>query len=80
MSKSSTILYFGQITDHTLVNEESMDLGELTVANFTKQIEEQYPGLAHTFYRVAVDQEIREHDFTIKAGSEIAILPQFAGG
>jgi molybdopterin converting factor small subunit len=80
MKKESTILFFGQITDHTYVDHEEMDIDQVTVEEFNKVLETKYPGLKHVFYQVSVNQAIKSSDYIIEKGSEIAILPQFSGG
>jgi molybdopterin synthase sulfur carrier subunit len=70
--------YFGMITDITGCSNEELevaDRAELEALLFTK-----YPSLKHCRFRIAVNQQIQDENYTLKPGDEVALLPPFSGG
>lgn len=74
-----TIKYFGQIAEVTQKNEEQLDGVEGNVLKLLNMLNLKYPDLKNKTFQVAQNQELVTLD-TELTGSEIALLPPFAGG
>ncbi|MBI3133542.1 MAG: MoaD/ThiS family protein [Bacteroidetes bacterium] len=76
-----TFKYFGQIAELLQKADEKLELeGPVLVSELKKMKETEYPALAKTDYRIAVNQVLADTSLEIKTTSEIAFLPPFAGG
>ncbi len=74
-----TIKYFGQIAEITKQNEESMEFSGRLVSELLDILYSKYDALKSKDFQVAQNQEL-VFDNTEITGSEIALLPPFAGG
>lgn len=76
------ILAFGiakEIFNASFVNRELED--GITVADFRKQLESEYPGLKKLqSYMIAQNEEYADNTDILKQGDEIAIIPPVSGG
>jgi len=74
-----TIRFFGQLTEitgrPTLEKEDSVDTDELI-----RLLEQQYPALKESRYKIAVNRNIVQSNTALQAGAEVALLPPFSGG
>ncbi|NQY11556.1 MAG: MoaD/ThiS family protein [Flavobacteriales bacterium] len=65
---------------------EATGIEELTLEDFTDMavlqdyLFRQYPALKDLSFIIAHNQEVKQLDFALEDGDEIAILPPFAGG
>lgn len=74
-------MYFGMLSEITGQSSESWSLTDtVTAAIFRQQIEEKYPLLKGKRFKVAVNKQIAGDATLITPGSELALLPPFAGG
>ncbi|MDP4261349.1 MAG: MoaD/ThiS family protein [Bacteroidota bacterium] len=72
------IIIFGQLRDllgKGLVLNDVADTDSLT-----RVLNEKYPGLAHSTYRIAVDKEIVTENTLLPQNCTVALLPPFSGG
>lgn len=75
------ILYFGLIEEALAVSNEEMTIGEQTsLVEFTTSLVRKYPILSQLNYQIAIDKKLAPTKIVLKEGSEIALLPPFAGG
>ncbi|GAA4282296.1 MoaD/ThiS family protein [Gaetbulibacter aestuarii] len=74
-----TIKFFGQITEITECTEETLDVSGSLIYDLVEELYGIYPQLADISFKVAQDQELVPLETPLN-GSEIALLPPFAGG
>ncbi len=75
------ILFFGLIEEALAVSNEEMFIREQTsLAEFTTSLVKKYPILSELNYQIAIDKELAPTKIVLKEGTEIALLPPFAGG
>ncbi|MDP5157652.1 MAG: MoaD/ThiS family protein [Flaviramulus sp.] len=75
-----TIKYFGQLTEITHTNEETLDMLEGTlIYELLETLYRKYNTLKTKDFQVAQNQELVDKN-TKLTGQEIALLPPFAGG
>ena len=75
------IAYFGLIAEKTGISNESIKLERgIEVSELRDQLSDAHPLLKDAYFRIAVDQELKEESFRITNDSEVALLPAFAGG
>ncbi|KAF0240285.1 MAG: molybdopterin synthase sulfur carrier subunit [Chitinophagaceae bacterium] len=73
------VLFFGSLTDSSLVAEQTMDLVPDT--NELKQVLiQQYPGLKMAKFFIAVNQQMVQENTLLKNGDIVALMPPFSGG
>jgi molybdopterin synthase sulfur carrier subunit len=73
------IKYFGQVTEVTQLEEESLEFSGQLVSELLEILYSKYNNLKHKDFKVAQNQELVSID-TKLTGGEIALLPPFAGG
>jgi molybdopterin synthase sulfur carrier subunit len=73
------IKYFGQIAEVTQVENEQFDFNKNSVSELIEILFNKYPELKTKDFKVALNQELVDVETQI-TGSEIALLPPFAGG
>lgn len=73
------IKYFGQIAETTQLNEESVEFSGQLISDLIKILLLKYDALKHKNFKVAQNQELVAFETQV-TGSEIALLPPFAGG
>lgn len=74
-----TIKYFGELTEITHLEEESIDFGGAFVYELLETLDRKYNTLKTKNFKVAQNQEIVDEKTKI-TGQDIALLPPFAGG
>ena len=78
-----TIRLFAGYRERVGSTRIDLDLPEgSTVGRMTEEMLRAYPTIAVDPSRlvVAVNQEYREHDFTLSPGDEVALIPPVSGG
>jgi molybdopterin synthase sulfur carrier subunit len=73
------IKYFGQIAEVTQMEEESLEFSGSSISELLDTLYAKYKLLKNKDFRVAQNQELVSIETKI-TGSEIALLPPFAGG
>lgn len=74
-----TVKYFGQITDITQREEETLEFSGSLVSDLLDALYSTYKDLNTKDFQVALDQEIVTLKTKITEG-EVALLPPFSGG
>ncbi|MDO5981056.1 MoaD/ThiS family protein [Flavivirga spongiicola] len=74
-----TIKYFGQIAEVTQQEEESLEFSGVFISELIEQLYEKYVPLKNKDFKVAQNQELVTLETQV-SGSDIALLPPFAGG
>ncbi|SHJ30570.1 MoaD/ThiS family protein [Aquimarina spongiae] len=75
-----TIKYFGMIAEATTMPEEQLQIEHCSVSELLEKLKIAHPKLNHMDFKVAVDQQLVQENYTITKEAEIALLPPFAGG
>ena len=78
-----TIRLFAGYRERVGATRIDLDLPEgSTVGRMAEEMLRAYPAIAVDPSRlvVAVNQEYREHDFTLSPGDEVALIPPVSGG
>lgn len=73
------IKYFGQIAEICKKEEEEI-VNQKSIPDLTEFLIQKYPELSKLTFKIAVDQKIASEETPILEGSELALLPPFAGG
>lgn len=73
------IKYFGLIAEVTQCQEEWLEFSGITISELLKSVYIKYPELKEKNFQVAQNQELISDTSKVN-GTEIAILPPFAGG
>ncbi|GAA4951525.1 hypothetical protein GCM10023314_26200 [Algibacter agarivorans] len=73
------IKYFGQISEVTQTDEESLEFSGSLVSELLETLNEKYDKLKNKDFQVAQNQELVSTE-TKLTGGDIALLPPFAGG
>jgi molybdopterin synthase sulfur carrier subunit len=73
------VLFFGVLTEvtHTSFKHYS---SVSSFGDLKQRIEDEFPGIIHYNFRIAVNNELVDNDPLLKSGDEVAYLPPFAGG
>jgi len=74
-----TIKYFGQIAEITACEKETISFKKRNISEFLELLYQKYPSLKNKDFQVAQNQELVALDALI-TGTELALLPPFAGG
>lgn len=75
-----TIKYFGQLTEITHLNEETLEVSEnSTISELLHTLHRKYTTLKTKDFQVAQNQELVNQNTKV-TGQEIALLPPFSGG
>jgi molybdopterin synthase sulfur carrier subunit len=73
------VLFFGVLAEVTQTAfkhyRNISSFGELKM-----RIQDDFPGIAHYSFRIAVNNELVNEDPVLKTGDEVAYMPPFAGG
>ncbi len=75
-----TIKYFGMLAEATSITEEQLQIDNCSVSELVEKLIHQYPALDKKDFKVAVNQQLVNHNYIINNKAEIALLPPFAGG
>ena len=76
-----TVKYYGMLSEITGQSVETFTFAEnISVGKLREGILNRYPDMMSKKFKVAVNLQISDDDVCIGAGSEIALLPPFAGG
>ena len=76
----NTIKYLGMLGEATGCEKEEMACAGKTANQLTIELQEKHGKLATMSFKIAVSNNLVNDDFIIPEGSEIALLPPFAGG
>ena len=70
---------FGQLSD--VIGSNSLEVNGITnTDDLVKNLQLQYPALADSKYRLAVNRNIIQLNTELQTGAEVALLPPFSGG
>jgi len=70
---------FGQLSD--VIGSNSLEVNGITnTDDLVKNLQLQYPALADSKYRLAVNRNIIQSNTELQTGAEVALLPPFSGG
>ena len=70
---------FGQLSD--VIGSNSLEVNGITnTDDLIKDLQLQYPALADSKYRLAVNRNIIQSNTELQTGAEVALLPPFSGG
>jgi len=70
---------FGQLSD--VIGSNSLEVNGITnTDDLIKNLQLQYPALADSKYRLAVNRNIIQSNTELQTGAEVALLPPFSGG
>ena len=75
------IQFFGMIAE--AVGTSSLDMqtdGIKTIGELEKMLIRKFPDIENFTYQIAMNQQIVSGTNALSSGSEVAILPPFAGG
>jgi len=73
------VLFFGSVTDITLVTEMSLELCADTDA-LVKELLSRFPALGNKKYFLALNQQVVHENCPLKQGDTIALMPPYSGG
>lgn len=73
------VLFFGSVTDITLVTEMSLEHCADTDA-LVKELLSRFPALANKKYFIALNQQVIHENCSLKPGDTIALMPPYSGG
>ena len=73
------VLFFGSLTDATLVADITMDMVADTHA-LIEQLKQQFPALTTAKYFIAVNRQMITNNALLKTGDVVALMPPFSGG
>jgi molybdopterin converting factor small subunit len=78
----TTLLLFGKLTEYDTSGKIELEVesDSFTTEDLKILLQDKYPGIQNTSYRVAVNHEFANGDTWIKTTDEIALLPPFSGG
>jgi molybdopterin synthase sulfur carrier subunit len=74
-----TIKYFGQLTEITNLEEETLEFDGMYVYELLETLYRKYSTLRTKDFQVAQNKELVDENTKI-TGQEIALLPPFSGG
>ena len=81
MNEKLEILCFGMVEDIVGQKRTQLDFNHgLRVSDLKSQMEQLFPALRATSYKVALNEQICEENQEIQANDILALLPPFAGG
>ena len=70
---------FGQIVD--IVGSDTLEISSAAnVEELVQKLQSEYPALATSKYRIAVNRNIIQSNINLQTGAEVALLPPFSGG
>ncbi|MDX9946380.1 MAG: MoaD/ThiS family protein [Bacteroidales bacterium] len=73
------VLFFGVLADFTGVRRKHYT-GIESYSDLKHRIFDDYPGIEHYTYKIAVNRTIINEDPLLRNGDELAFMPPFAGG
>jgi molybdopterin synthase sulfur carrier subunit len=73
------VLFFGSLTDATLVADTTMDMVADTHA-LIEQLKQQFPALRTAKYFIALNRRMITNNALLKTGDVVALMPPFSGG
>jgi len=77
------VLYFSSIKDKLKKTEEEIDISkDMTLDKFLNLLSDKHPEIKESLSNVmlAVNEEYKSKDYTLKDGDVIAIIPPVSGG
>lgn len=72
--------YFGKLAELSNHKAEAIEFNGRTAGELKTWIKSRYPIFENESFKIAVNQKLVEDDYIIEDGSELALLPPFAGG
>ncbi len=73
------VLFFGSVTDITLVTEMSLEHCADTDA-LVKELLSRFPALGNKKYFLALNQQVVHENCPLMQGDTIALMPPYSGG
>jgi molybdopterin converting factor small subunit len=73
------VLFFGVLADFTGMRRKHYTAIE-SYSDLKHRIFDEFPGIEHYTYRIAVNRTIMNEDPLLRDGDELAFMPPFAGG
>ncbi|HAX92385.1 MAG TPA: MoaD/ThiS family protein [Bacteroidales bacterium] len=73
------VLFFGVLADYAGVRRKHYT-GIESYSDLKHRIFDDYPGIEHYTYKIAVNKTIINNDPVLRDGDELAFMPPFAGG
>lgn len=74
------LVLFGPLTDLGIRDPQISVTFPISVADLRTTILNAYPAVATVTFRIALDRRLLRDDEEVTGGSEVALLPPFAGG
>lgn len=73
------VLFFGVLAELTGMRRKHYTAIE-SYSDLKHRIFDEFPGIEHYTYRIAVNRTIINEDPVLRDGDELAFMPPFAGG
>lgn len=73
------VLFFGSITDITLVAELPWDVC-VDTHTLENELMDRFPALRNKKYFLALNQQVMHENASLKPGDTVAIMPPYSGG
>lgn len=73
------VLFFGVIAEVTGTGFKHYN-GVKDLSDLLHRISDDFPGIAHYNFRIALNNQIIDGEHQIKSGDELAYIPPFEGG
>ncbi len=73
------VIFFGVLTEVTGTSRKHYG-NVKSFSDLRHRIEDDFPGIIHYNFRIAVNNEISDGEPVLKEADEVAYLPPFAGG
>ncbi|MCB9225327.1 MAG: molybdopterin converting factor subunit 1 [Crocinitomicaceae bacterium] len=74
------VLYFAQVAEKVGCSKEEIMMEGNTTEDLLNYLKNKYAVLNDMTFKLAVDQTLIHENISIKDGTEVALLPPFAGG
>lgn len=73
------VLFFGVLADFAGIRRKHYS-GIGSYSDLMYRISDDFPGIEHYTYKIAVNRTIINEDPLLQDGDELALMPPFAGG
>ena len=75
------VRYFGLVKERTSIDKEAFNVDPSeTVTGLIMILRQKYPSISGINYQVALNNKLVESEVVIPEGSEVSLMPPFAGG
>ena len=75
------LLYFAQVSEKLGISTEALEVPDkINTDELLEKLSIKYPALSNLSFNIAVNQVLIKSATTLTEGSEVALLPPFAGG